>query len=329
VWELKPRETELNLYTPNDEQANNVVFNPKGGQIAASCRGTIKVWQIPSGKELHNSPEIESGIYDIYRRLAYSADGRWLCDGRRVIDIATGKELSRLAANMAAYGTAFSPDGKLVATSGSSVDGLSGSVLVWETATGNVLHVLKAPEEWPVCVSFSPDGKLLATGSATQGIQPGGVKVWEVDTGTEVHTYIPRVLNTFCVAFSPDGKWLATGHGPAPGGNSSFPGEIKIWDTRSWAEVMSLEGHTSSVWWLSFSPDGRRLASAAGKHSNAAKTPGEIKIWDLTLGQELLTLKGHAGCVRGVSFSPNGKVLASGSADGTIRFWGDLTGTMR
>jgi WD40 repeat protein len=59
------------------------------------------------------------------------------------------------------------------------------------------------------------------------------------------------------------------------------------------------------------------------------KIPGEIKIWDLTVGQELLTLKGHTGCVRGVGFSPNGKVLVSGSADGTIRFWGDVTGTMR
>jgi WD40 repeat protein len=35
------------------------------------------------------------------------------------------------------------------------------------------------------------------------------------------------------------------------------------------------------------------------------------------------------GVVRGVSFSPNGRVLVSGSADGTIRFWGNLTGTMR
>src|SRR5262245_25014816 len=99
---------------------------------------------------------------------------------------------------------------------------------------------------------------------------------------------------------------------------------------------MSLEGHTSCVWWVTFSPDGRRLASAAGPHklfdvnlSFDDNHPGEIKLWDLTAGQELLTLKGHAGCVRGVSFSPNGKVLASGSADGTIRLWGDLTGLGR
>ena len=54
-----------------------------------------------------------------------------------------------------------------------------------------------------------------------------------------------------------------------------------------------------------------------------------ISFVEMVRSQELLTLKGHPGCVHGVSFSPNGKVLVSGSADGTIRLWGDLTGTMR
>jgi WD40 repeat protein len=330
VWQLHPRQVETIFQTPDEDPVNNVVFNPKGGQIAASCRGTIKVWVIPSGKALLNLPHNRSRLWSTYRRLAYSADGRWLTDGARVIDIASGKELSGLKLpDMAPYGTAFSPDGKLVVSAPAGGDGVSERVVIWHTATGNVLHTLKAPAEWPVCVTFSPDGKLLVAGSATGSHLPGGFRVWEVATGREVHNYTPTVLNTFCIAFSPDGKWLATGHGPSPGGNTSFPGEIKIWDAQSWAQVMSLQGHTSSVWWLSFSPDGKRLASAAGSHSQAERKPGEIKIWDLTLGQELLTLKGHTGCVRGVSFSPNGKVLVSGSEDGTIRLWGDLTGTMR
>jgi serine/threonine-protein kinase len=325
VWELEPRQMELVLNTQDEQQANNVVFNPKLGQIAAGCRGTTEIWEIPSGKQLLNWAEIQAGSNGGFKRVAYSADGRWLSDGTRVIDVGTGEELSHLnLPNIKAFGTAFSPNGKLVATAASNAAGTSGSVFVCETATGHLLLDLKAPLDWPVCVAFSPDGKLLASGSATQSFVPGGIRVWEVATGLEIHTHLPRLLNTFSVAFSPDGKWLATAHGTSDDGPRPFPGEIKIWDTQSWAEVMSLEGHTSCVWWLSFSPDGKRLASAAGMHSRAEKTPGEIKIWDLTLGQELLTLKGHTGCVRGVSFSPNGKVLASGSADGTIRFWGDL-----
>jgi WD40 repeat protein len=330
VWELQPQQIDLVLNTRDEQQVNNVVFNPKGGQIAASCRWTTEIWEIPSRKQLLNLEEIQSGSHGGLKRVAYSADGRWLSDGTRVIDVGTGKELSHLnLPNIRAFGTAFSPNGKLVATAASNAGGTAGSVFVCETATGHVFLDLKAPLDWPVCVAFSPDGKLLASGSATQNFVPGGIRVWEVATGREVHTYFPRLLNTFCVAFSPDGKWLATAHGTSDDGPRPFPGEIKIWDTQTWAEVLSLEGHTSSVWWLSFSSDGRRLASAAGIHNGERNKPGEIKIWDLTLGQELLTLKGHSGCVRGVCFSPNGKVLVSGSADGTIRFWGDLTGTMR
>jgi WD40 repeat protein len=125
------------------------------------------------------------------------------------------------------------------------------------------------------------------------------------------------------VTFSPDGKWLAAGRGSYLDGRIGA-GEVKIWDTRTWKEAFSLEGHTSCVWWVAFSPDGRRLASAAGEHRNDEVSSPEIKIWDLTAGQELLTLRGHKDRVHGVSFSPNGKVLVSGSADGSIRLWGDL-----
>jgi WD40 repeat protein len=320
VWQLQHSFPSAKLDT--QRRVNNVVFSPVEWQLAAGCAGTTNVWAIPSWKRIYSLPDMR-GPGGSNQRLAYSVDGRWLSDGLRVIEIATGKEVSLVQkGDEKAMGTAFSPDGKLVATASYTRVHIS-HVLVWEAATGNLLQTLKATPEWPVSVAFSPDGKLLAAGSATGGFRSGGVRVWEVSTGKEVHSYLPTNLSTYSVAFSPDGRWLAVGRGT----NSTqqvVKGEIRIFDTQTWAEVMSLEGHSSCVWWVAFSPDGRRLASAAGLHSSAAKTPGEIKIWDLTVGQELLTLKGHTGCVRGVSFSPNGKVLASGSADGTIRLWGDL-----
>jgi WD40 repeat protein len=329
VWETQPPDPNGVLKVQG--HVNNIAFSPMGTQLAASCAGTSKVWQIPSWKEIYSLTDLrEPGASRAagWQRLAYSADGRLLSDGLRVIELDTGRRVPLVQkGNEKAMGTAFSPDGKMVATASYTRVNI-GHVLVWETTTGNLLQTLKATPEWPVSVTFSPNGKLLAAGSAAGGFRSGGVRVWEVRTGKEVHSYHPPHLSTYSVAFSPDGKWLAVGRGTNSTGPQRVQGEIRIFDTQTWAEVMSLEGHSSCVWCVVFSPDGRRLASAAGQHPGV-NTPGEIKIWDLAVGQELLTLKGHTACVRGVSFSPDGKVLASCSWDGTIRLWGDLTGSMR
>ncbi|MEA5567378.1 WD40 repeat domain-containing protein, partial [Anabaena sp. UHCC 0399] len=68
-----------------------------------------------------------------------------------------------------------------------------------------------------------------------------------------------------------------------------------------------LEGHSSSVVSVSFSPDGKTLAS--GSLDNT------IKLWNLETGKEIRTLTGHSNPVWSVSFSQDGKTLASGSGD--------------
>jgi WD40 repeat protein len=81
--------------------------------------------------------------------------------------------------------------------------------------------------------------------------------------------------------------------------------EWYYWWRLSHRELQTLEGHTGAVVAVSFSPDGRRLASAS--HD------GSVKVWDAQAGQELLTLRGHAGSVSSVCFSPDGRRLASAS----------------
>ena len=74
----------------------------------------------------------------------------------------------------------------------------------------------------------------------------------------------------------------------------------------------TLTGHSSYVYSVAFSPDGKTLASASADQT--------IKLWNLE-GQLLHTLTGHSQLVYSVAFSPDGKTLASASADDTIKLW--------
>jgi len=83
-------------------------------------------------------------------------------------------------------------------------------------------------------------------------------------------------------------------------------------------ERQVLQGHKEAVTSVSFSPDGRWLASGSFDHS--------VRIWDLCKGSQTLCLEGHNGCVASVKFSPDGRRLATGSLDSTVKVWDLSTG---
>jgi WD40 repeat protein/tetratricopeptide (TPR) repeat protein len=120
------------------------------------------------------------------------------------------------------------------------------------------------------------------------------------------------------------------------------------------SDLLTLRGHNGSVTAVSWSPDGKRLATAAddkivriwdaenggqilsfsvqpriihvawspdGKRLAGASGEGKLKVWDAASGQTVLSLGGQTDRIVYVCWSPNGKSLAGTSRDKTLKVW--------
>jgi WD40 repeat protein/predicted Ser/Thr protein kinase len=156
---------------------------------------------------------------------------------------------------------AFSPDGTRLAAAL-----LYEGTKVWDLATCQVVLALGGIKPAPGQSSsidtraiFSPDGRYLLTD--TIGAVPS--RLIDAHDGTLVRTIGGGRGMVYANAFSPDGTRLAS---------ALDDRTIKIWDTATGEETLTLRGHAAPATKLIFHRDGRRLGSAG--------MDGELLVWD-------------------------------------------------
>src|SRR5262249_3725743 len=132
-------------------------------------------------------------------------------------------------------------------------------------------------------LSFSSDNKTLASMADNDKV----VRLWDVSSGKLLHK-LEHPLAVFTISFAPDGKTLASGGSdkkqPVYGLPEGSPSAVRLWDVATGKLLRKLEGHQTCIESLSFSLDGKVLASGSWDQT--------IRLWDITAGKELRKLKG-------------------------------------
>jgi dipeptidyl aminopeptidase/acylaminoacyl peptidase len=213
----------------------------------------------------------------------------------RVWDVATGRELLRLAGHAGPiFRAAFSSDGRHLATA--SYDR---TARIWDASSGRELLRLAGNADYVFSAAFSPDSGRVITASGDRSAH-----IWDAATGRELlrlegHADLPATA-----LFSPDGRRVVT---------ASYDGTARIWDSATGRELMQLRGHKGGVLDAEFSPDGKRIVTASQDRT--------VRVWDAETGRAIALYRGHEGEIRTVAFSPDGRHIVSASADGTARVW--------
>ncbi|MBC7871390.1 MAG: hypothetical protein H7Y09_11180 [Chitinophagaceae bacterium] len=178
VWETFARQSLVTLQTEGGD-VTALAFSPDGESLAtATSGGKVQLWDWRNRQALATFTLVE-GAYAV--RLAFSPDGAQLAAGEYqaisvfstpdqtlLYDLATGD-------NGTTDVLMYSPDGRFLVNGG-----LIPNMLVWDTATGDLVAQLPDVGGDRISAAFSPDGDMMITARLD-----GAVSLWNIADATQ------------------------------------------------------------------------------------------------------------------------------------------------
>jgi WD40 repeat protein/tetratricopeptide (TPR) repeat protein len=310
----------LDLALSSDGRTLAVVSHLEGKSGAAHVWELARPLSRPPGKGKEADLKAPWVIHDqttwMFRQgVAYSPDPLRVATGTtggcaRLESSATGRPLVPPLRHsfQLVFVLALSPDGRLLATSSQDRTAV-GDARLWDAATGRPIGPPLPHLNWVSALAFAPHGKLLASGSYDWAL-----RFWDPATGKQLGPHLSQGGVVQSLAFSPDGRTLAVGRART----SDVPAAVLLW---SLAPPPYGDGPPARPIGrpmpgpnviLQFSPDGKRLLSAAAE---------VFQLWDPATGEPASPPLSEASEVNAVAFSPDGRSILTGSTDGTARLW--------
>ena len=149
-------------------------------------------------------------------------------------------------------------------------------------------------------LAFSPDGTLLAVAGFHE------VLLWKADGSELVGRLVGLSERVESLAFSPDGQKLAVS-----GGRPSQMGEVQVWDVKKRKLVLSVPITYDTVYGVSWSPDGTKIAFGCSDNT--------VRAIDAKSGKQILFMGSHSDWALDTVFSADGSHLISVGRDMTAK----------
>eukprot|EP00397_Hematodinium_sp_SG-2012_P022897 GEMP01023756.1.p1 GENE.GEMP01023756.1~~GEMP01023756.1.p1 ORF type:complete len:446 (+),score=63.50 GEMP01023756.1:67-1404(+) len=301
-------------------------ISQNGKQLAAaSADQRIHLWCLVTYTILISL----TGHGDTVWFVKYSPDNRYLVSGSadgtiRIWQVSTGLPVSILRAHANwVWAVAFTPDGQYFASGGAD-----SRLFLWDIVNPIPLLGMQAHQKSITDLAFSDrDPRKLLTVSSDSL-----VGVWKVDWGDgsegsarlKLMAKLEGHLGSInACAVCPSNEHLI--------GTAGEDGSVRLWSLReltSSTAKQSLEnyhgynlehhilhGHKETVWALSFSPNGRLLASGSSDCC--------IRIWNVSMKNPTLNcyFRAHESWIRSLVWTEDMQMLATGSCDGLVSLW--------
>ena len=362
VWTVAKPGVAPIVLTGHNGTVSSVAFR-KDNQHVATCGSdlTVKLWKLEGGV----AKEVQSfrGHKDWITSVAFSKDGFYLVSSGvdKLIKISeiTSREVPLVAEQSGSVvAVAVSPDGKFIASGAGDT-----TIKIWDRASGAEVCTLVGHTDYISALVFTNDSKQLISASRDDTL-----KAWDIAAAKEM----PRLAlqqqnwtlgNAAPLLCIPAGKNKLLVWEPGRQDSQKVT-KINVFDPATGMKHFDFTDNNRQVQALSFSADGKTMASAAvdgtvrffdmekngqlfpggdwfffekdnqpgdialspdGSILAAGSSKGELKICKVMGKQVLHTIPAHDGRITCCLVSPDGKRIATVGNDDIVKLW-DLAG---
>jgi WD40 repeat protein/uncharacterized caspase-like protein len=289
VWDVK---SGRQLYTLQmSESPLDAVFSADSKTIGTfGGTGQISLWDAATGSKLRDistSPAAKLTNFGNLGNIRSVSALPNMADMSEMINNVLGT-MSAGTFGQKVTSLAFSPNGKMVATSG------------LETKSNfDMAAMIAQAQSKPKKNQKRQDPQEIMRDIKVEAV--GQVQVWDTSSGQALFDLKGHGKAVTKVAFSKDGKLIAS---------ASTDNTIRLWDIASRKELRTLSGHNATIESIDFSPDGRLLASASDD--------GGTFLWDTATGEHILSLVSLDDGAEWIVVTPQGLF------DGTPVSWNQI-----